>query len=1121
MPIPQTALLRVKTCSVLPQLDAVSALPPPPPSDHASVSSKTSAIQASNAPGKLAPKGVEVAVLGRVLDCLCVLRESGLLKPNMCGLTIDEQQRYGEGMPEAMEELAEVGKSCSFNICLSNTLTFAPFPQQKIPQVLRSASSELLDLLVRLPVDVLPTVLPHLISFLRSHLLVWIEILALTHTLARFVHRIPALIQTLKQLDATKPQLTDARVLITVLGHAWRMVRRFYGPVSRSWVQLYRTAVPFSPVLASQLSGFFEPGLTGLASPAHVALGRQRDWGGLLSVWEDREMGMEGAEPVCRRAGFFCGGAVIVSLVGGQRLRFRDTMTGELLAEWSLGSANLGGKETPADPSCSIVAFAVHSNGRHLAWATSQDSTPACDDSPSLAKSLTHAACRMYVAEVDSIGSLALNNTAPSNLIHIDFDASDLVAEGTVKPPETWVVEFNDDGTVLAVAAATARKVMTWFYSIGLNGNFAILLSSLSLEGDFVSLRFVRSTSAVKVFLKDARIVSIDPTLGIATSLEQLNSAPPAISKAATNGEIFVCGTKDGAVYMWRNALTKPQLMGNFGFQIESLCITPDAKYFAAGDCTGSFSVYEIETGMKVDMKRALSSAIRSINIARPCPQRGYEILTGSADGFLILWDAAELIGDRDSPITSKRLVGHSGAVTCMSFAKISGFLILATGSEDQTVRIWDPESAIEFFSTSPLSQIPRTLDFALGGTHVRIGLDAALSQAAPPDSATPNTFRLVEWNWRSGKPPSAVREGSIRLKNHGAKDAGAQDPAPGSHPISLDVDKEKGWVQARASRSRQNGCAMTWVDPRWRRPTASFVMSVSEKTTLPFPPPFLIPSSHAAEPKRFASMTVLALGNAEGKIMVVVVPFGEDEEACVLRTLSSGEGEAKPVSLRRHDPKEKVGGPGSVPEEASLPMASKKEKDSMRRCRPPPLAALAPPTRWGAKAIATAASAVASCCRTGSSEKTPEYQALHPQGEEEMDTEGLWRLEDHERRCPGMDKDDKRHFKEETKDEQDFSGNLEYRTTSSTQKTASTSSSWWLPSTSPSTTKSFTCDPDSDTVDWLLIAAFVGFGITILMLIVGGCVVMAEIYRSGQGTQVDHSRSLQDVVKIVLEKTP
>lgn len=121
---------------------------------------------------------------------------------------------------------------------------------------------------------------------------------------------------------------------------------------------------------------------------------------------------------------------------------------------------------------------------------------------------------------------------------------------------------------------------------------------------------------------------------------------------------------------------------------VESLAFTPNGKIIASGSRDKSIMTWDFETGEKLREIRC------GYDIGSLCFSHDGKKLASSGDVGADVWETQS--GEKIHCLTAKRVKtrGHTEEVTQISFSKDDK--LIATGSWDKTVKVWDPDTGEE-----------------------------------------------------------------------------------------------------------------------------------------------------------------------------------------------------------------------------------------------------------------------------------------------------------------------------------------------------------------------------------------------------------------------------------------
>ncbi len=150
------------------------------------------------------------------------------------------------------------------------------------------------------------------------------------------------------------------------------------------------------------------------------------------------------------------------------------------------------------------------------------------------------------------------------------------------------------------------------------------------------------------------------------------------------NGKILASGSADGEITIWeKESGICLRTFRNGTSPIGSLTFGPDGKTLASSSNDDVLCIWEIETGQRLKRVEGRGHAnwIRSAALS----PNGTVLATGSYDTTVRVWNTND---EEQEPGT---LIGHEGQVWSVAFSPDG--TILASGSDDGTILLWDMQA--------------------------------------------------------------------------------------------------------------------------------------------------------------------------------------------------------------------------------------------------------------------------------------------------------------------------------------------------------------------------------------------------------------------------------------------
>jgi WD40 repeat protein len=179
------------------------------------------------------------------------------------------------------------------------------------------------------------------------------------------------------------------------------------------------------------------------------------------------------------------------------------------------------------------------------------------------------------------------------------------------------------------------------------------------------------------------------------------------------DGQKLAAASEDTLVHLWDMTTGDPlrALEGLTG-PVMSVAFSPDGETLAAGavtDCAANviFSVWNVETGEILPISSGVPSTVMSVAYNPD----GRQFAVGGIYGFLVIDTETQEAMD---------LGGHTAGITSLAYSPDGK--VLASGSEDQTIRLWDVLSSENLHVLEGHTDTVSTMAFSPDGQQLASG---------------------------------------------------------------------------------------------------------------------------------------------------------------------------------------------------------------------------------------------------------------------------------------------------------------------------------------------------------------------------------------------------------------
>jgi WD40 repeat protein len=196
----------------------------------------------------------------------------------------------------------------------------------------------------------------------------------------------------------------------------------------------------------------------------------------------------------------------------------------------------------------------------------------------------------------------------------------------------------------------------------------------------------------------DGTVEIWEPSTGKLLITLKWNSALIDSVVFSPDGRVLVTGNADGTIkILGQEGKLVRTLFGHSG-SVNSIAISSDSKIFITGGSDKTIKIWNLVTGELIRTLFGHSSSVNSIAISPD----GKIIASGSSDKTIKIWNlpadlppcSVAIFGPCNNLTTEEPIhtfIGHSGSVNSIAISPDGK--IIASGSADKTIKIWDLET--------------------------------------------------------------------------------------------------------------------------------------------------------------------------------------------------------------------------------------------------------------------------------------------------------------------------------------------------------------------------------------------------------------------------------------------
>lgn len=175
------------------------------------------------------------------------------------------------------------------------------------------------------------------------------------------------------------------------------------------------------------------------------------------------------------------------------------------------------------------------------------------------------------------------------------------------------------------------------------------------------------------------------------------------------DGRWLAAGTNDRTIRLWQIATGRemPRLSGHTGW-VKAVAFSPDNRWLASGGNSGEIKLWDVNTGREIYGEAHPREIIHTVAFS---PEGKWLAAAGTGQVIHLL---------EPSTKQTRSLSGHTGEITGIAFIPNSS--LLASGSTDKTIRIWDVDKGTLVTTFPELSDQINAIAVNRDGTALAAG---------------------------------------------------------------------------------------------------------------------------------------------------------------------------------------------------------------------------------------------------------------------------------------------------------------------------------------------------------------------------------------------------------------